>query len=194
MRRVGGWIGSVLICASLCACGSPTTAFAPSPTADPHTAPTAAQATPAQTEPVTSTAVVPRATSTVASEPTDQVTATPTQPSTAPVTDTPVVTPTEQPFGPTITLSDTGKTVTLTLGERFVLQLGDTFIWSVSIDNPTIISRVPGVLPIRGSQGLFETLKPGQTMLHATGDPACRQAKPQCELPSQLFQVTVVVQ
>jgi hypothetical protein len=65
--------------------------------------------------------------------------------------------------------------------------------WQLQINDPTILSRVPNVLTIKGSQGLFEGHKAGQTTLTATGDLACRKAQPPCSAPSFLFQLQIVV-
>jgi hypothetical protein len=79
-------------------------------------------------------------------------------------------------------------------GERFLLNLGDVFVWQVTPADPTILSRVVNVLTIRGSQGLYEAHRAGRTELTATGDPACRQSQPPCAAPSRLFRVQVVVE
>jgi hypothetical protein len=93
----------------------------------------------------------------------------------------------------TVTLSDSGRTINLQVGERFLLSLGDTLNWSLQVDDPGILSRVPNILTVRGSQGLFEAHRAGRTKLTATGDPACRKAQPACMLPSLFFQLQIVV-
>jgi hypothetical protein len=95
----------------------------------------------------------------------------------------------------TITLEDSGKTVQIHTGGRFVLSLGtDIYEWAVAIDDQTVLHRVVNITPLRGSQGVYEALKAGSTVLHASGDPLCAQAKPACKMPSRLFTLTVVVQ
>jgi hypothetical protein len=103
-----------------------------------------------------------------------------------------VGTPTSE--SPTVTLADQGKTITLAVGQRFLLSLGEGYNWNVSIDNQNMVSRVIGILTVRGSQGLYEAHLPGTATLTATGDPLCRQSKPPCERPSILFNVKIVVQ
>jgi hypothetical protein len=95
--------------------------------------------------------------------------------------------------GRSVTLDDNGKTVALQPGDRFLLNLGEGYNWDVSIADPSIVSRVIGVLTIRGSQGLYEAHEPGTTALTATGDPDCRTQQPACALPSRLFEVQIVV-
>lgn len=94
---------------------------------------------------------------------------------------------------PTVTLADDGQTITLQPGQRFLLDLGADYNWTVTVDDPAIVSRVVNVLTIRGSQGLYEAHQPGRTTLSATGDPICRQAQPPCGAPSRLFRLQVVV-
>ncbi len=93
----------------------------------------------------------------------------------------------------TITMNDNGRTITLQVGEQFLLNLCDNLDWQWQIDYPAIVSRVPNVLTIRGSQGLFEARQPGQTTLTARGDPPCRKAQPACMTPSFLFRAQIVV-
>ncbi len=95
--------------------------------------------------------------------------------------------------GRSVTLDDSGKTVTLQPGDRFLLNLGEGYNWDVTIADQNVVSRVVGVLTIRGSQGLFEARQPGTTTLTATGDPVCRSQQPACEAPSRMFEVQIVV-
>jgi photosystem II stability/assembly factor-like uncharacterized protein len=94
---------------------------------------------------------------------------------------------------PTVTLADDGQTITLQAGQRFLLDLGADYNWTVTVDDPAVVSRVVNVLTIRGSQGLYEAHQPGRTTLSATGDPLCRQAQPPCGAPSRLFRLQMVV-
>ena len=95
---------------------------------------------------------------------------------------------------PTVTQADQGKTITLHVGKRFLLSLGEGYDWNVIIDKQDVVSRVIGILTVRGSQGLFEAHQPGTAALTATGDPLCRQSQPPCGQPSILFNVKIVVQ
>lgn len=109
-------------------------------------------------------------------------------------------TPTPQPIATdengnlTVVLENSGQTVPLKVGQRFLLKLGEGYDWQVQVADQAILSRVPNVMVIRGAQGLYEAHLAGTTHLTATGDPPCRTAKPPCEAPSRMFEITVVVQ
>jgi len=93
-----------------------------------------------------------------------------------------------------ITLADNGKTFTLYPGDSFLLNLGmDTFDWTVNVDNQDVLSRVKGVMVIRGAQGIYEANSPGEASLTAVGNPLCRSSVPACEMPSIMFRITVIV-
>ena len=93
-----------------------------------------------------------------------------------------------------ITLADNGKTFILHPGDRFLLNLGmNTFDWTVDIDNQNVLSRVKGVMVIRGAQGIYEANSLGEALLTAIGNPLCRNSVPACEMPSIMFRITVIV-
>jgi hypothetical protein len=106
------------------------------------------------------------------------------------------VTPTEPAPGETrtVTLDDRGKTIPLRVDERFLLQLGDGFTWSINISDLSVISRVPNIMVVKGAQGVFVAHQPGKVTLSASGDPLCRQSKPACSMPSIVFEVNFIVQ
>ena len=93
-----------------------------------------------------------------------------------------------------ITRDSNGQTVTLHVGDRFVLQLGDQYNWTVNVADPAVVSRVINITPIRGSQGVYEAHAAGTTTLSASGDPLCRTAKPACAMPSLIVEIKLVVQ
>lgn len=94
----------------------------------------------------------------------------------------------------TMTLEDNGKTFILQPGERFLLNLDlEQFIWTVAVDNQKVLSRVPNIPVIQGTQGVYETHDPGQAILTAVGDPLCRSSKPMCMMPSMIFKITIIV-
>ncbi len=93
-----------------------------------------------------------------------------------------------------VTLADDGKTVHFKVGQRFLLNLGAEYNWNPVVADQSIVSRVIGILVIRGAQGIYEAHAPGTTTLTATGDPTCRQSKPACAMPSRVFKVTLVVE
>jgi hypothetical protein len=110
-------------------------------------------------------------------------------------TPTPQSVPTEVADStPRITLADNGQTLTFQAGQSLLLFLGEDYNWSLSISDQNVISRVKNIATIRGSQGVFDALKPGTSVLSAVGDPTCLDLKPACAQPSIQFQVTIVVQ
>ena len=92
-----------------------------------------------------------------------------------------------------MTLADEGKSITLTAGESFLLKLGDTYDWTVTVSDETIVSRVKNIAVVRGAQGVYETHQQGHATLTATGEPVCRNSQPPRAMPSRLFQVELVV-
>jgi hypothetical protein len=112
--------------------------------------------------------------------------------------------PTPLPLSPTptlalgqvrsLTLDDSGKTINLRVGARFLLNLGEGYDWTVEIGDPSVLARVADVPIPKGAQGWFEARQPGSTTLSAMGDPPCRKIQPPCLAPSRLFQATVIVQ
>ena len=104
-------------------------------------------------------------------------------------------TPTRPPaLGRTITLADHGSTLTMLVAQRFLLSLGDEFQWKVTPKDERVLGKVPDVLMVKGSQGLYEAKKKGRTALDAVGEPACRKAKPPCEAPSRSFHLEIIVE
>jgi hypothetical protein len=95
---------------------------------------------------------------------------------------------------PVLTLESSGQTLTLKSGQTFLLKLGEGYDWQIIIADQSVVSRVKNVMVIRGAQGLYTALQPGQTEFSAQGDPLCRSAKPACAQPSVLFRQTIVVQ
>lgn len=92
-----------------------------------------------------------------------------------------------------VTLADNGATVEMKVGDRFLLNLRDFYDWSLNVADIGILSRVKNIAVIQGAKGIYEALKPGTTVLTATGDPACLKSTPPCAAPSILFETTVVV-
>jgi hypothetical protein len=103
------------------------------------------------------------------------------------------IVPKDLPAAPNITLADNGKTITLLTGQSFLLQLGEDNVWTVSVDDQSVLKRMINVMVIRGAQGIYVAGKPGTTTLSATGDPICLQNQPPCAAPSIQFKITVIV-
>ncbi|MGE5222362.1 MAG: WD40/YVTN/BNR-like repeat-containing protein [Omnitrophica WOR_2 bacterium] len=92
-----------------------------------------------------------------------------------------------------VTRSQNQQTIALSVGQEFLLNLGEGFDWTVTVDNQAVLSRKVNVTVIRGAQGIYVANQAGTATLQATGDPVCRQAKPACMAPSILFEIKVVV-
>ncbi len=145
------------------------------------------------TQPVlaTLTPEVATAVNVVTAEPARTIVAVPVATSAA-GTPTPVTFP---PGGGLIVgLADQGQTVIMHVGDRFLLQLGEVFDWTVTSSDDTVVGRVPNITVIRGAQGLYEGRKAGEADLNAIGDPLCRSANPPCMVPSISFTLHVQVE
>ena len=92
-----------------------------------------------------------------------------------------------------VTLDDQGKTISLTVGESFLLKLGDQYTWDVTISDQNVVSREKNIAVVRGAQGVYTANQPGTVTLSAAGDPQCRQSQPPCAMPSIQFMITIVV-
>jgi hypothetical protein len=93
----------------------------------------------------------------------------------------------------TVTLDDQGKTIRLTVGDRFLLKLGEVFSWEVTVSDPSVVDRVTNVTVVRGAQGIYEALKAGTITLTASGTSLCQSSAPPCGTPGMEFSVTLVV-
>jgi hypothetical protein len=93
----------------------------------------------------------------------------------------------------TVTLAEDGRTITLLPGQYALVNLGSELDWTVHVHDETIVSRVAGITVVRGAQGIYQANRVGQTVLSATGDPACRKAQPACAQVSRTFTVTIIV-
>jgi hypothetical protein len=92
----------------------------------------------------------------------------------------------------TVTLDDDRKTITLRVGEHFLLKLGDTLSWKVTVSDESIVSRVPNVTVVKGAQGIYAAKKAGETNLDAAGSPICEPQAP-CPAFVRAFRVRVEV-
>jgi hypothetical protein len=120
-------------------------------------------------------------------------------PSLPPGSGTTTMTPPAATAAPTgqelsLTLADEEKTVNLKVGQRFLLNLGADYDWTPLVADQNVVSRVVGILVIRGAQGVYEAHAPGTTILTASGSPTCLKSKPACAMPSRLYKVTLVVE
>ncbi len=91
-----------------------------------------------------------------------------------------------------VTSADDNKTITLQVNETFLLKLGEGYYWNITIDDQTIISRVPNVLVVRGAQGIYRAHEPGRATLTAFGKPICPPGQPCPELV-RVFRLYIIV-
>ncbi len=92
----------------------------------------------------------------------------------------------------TVTLADNGKTITMTNGQTFLLNLGADYDWAVDVADQSVLSRVPNITVIRGAQGVYQARRAGTTTLAAQGKVICppSQVCPQVIVD---FRIQVVV-
>jgi len=121
-----------------------------------------------------------------AAAPTRIVKPTPVEPSPSP-------TPPHDPIIITLNDARTAQTFYLTVGDTFMLKLGDGYTWQVQIDDERIVARVPNISLKAGAPWLYQARAVGQTEVQIAGDPVCLNASPPCAMPSVLFQVKITV-
>lgn len=86
--------------------------------------------------------------------------------------------------GQVVTLDDAGKPISLRVGDRFLLFLSKgEYEFTPSVLDETILQKVTDV-EIPGSQGVFEALRQGSTILIAIGELPCAKAQPACLAPA----------
>jgi hypothetical protein len=93
----------------------------------------------------------------------------------------------------TLTLADNGTTITVAVGDRVELRLDVNLNWTVSVSDPSVLRRPPGIALVREVQGLWDAVALGSATISATGDAPCRLSTPPCSVPSLLFSATVNV-
>ena len=97
--------------------------------------------------------------------------------------------------GRIITLEDQGKTISLNVGERFLLALErGGYSWTLNFSDQTVLEQVSDIPPAPGSQGIFEAKQAGQVRLSATGELPCHKSTPPCLAATLLFEVNITVQ
>ncbi len=92
-----------------------------------------------------------------------------------------------------VTLADDRGTISLHVGERFLLDLDGGFDWTVTVADPAVVTRVVNITVVPGAQGVYEARAVGHTTLTAVGDLPCRRATPPCLAPSRAFSLTIIV-
>lgn len=93
----------------------------------------------------------------------------------------------------TITRDAHGQTITLAVGESFLLKLGEEYTWEITVSDQNVLSRVKNIAVVRGAQGVYEAHQVGIVTISASGDPLCRQSKPACGMPSIQMEFTIQV-
>lgn len=120
---------------------------------------------------------------------------TPENPST--VISTPEGTPSAAPSEPapvTITLANNNQSITLQVGQRFLLQLGDSNRWNVNIDNQDVVSRLVNISVVKGAQGVYEAHRTGNALLSAVGTAVCDPTQGVCSHLAIGFALQITVQ
>jgi hypothetical protein len=92
-----------------------------------------------------------------------------------------------------VTRADAGATISVARGASVLVKLGTDFDWTVTVSDPLVLGRVPGVTLVLGAQGLYTALATGQATISAVGDPPCRKSTPPCGAPSLLVSVIIAV-
>lgn len=97
--------------------------------------------------------------------------------------------------GPSVTLEDGDKTLTLQVGQRFLVFLkSPSHTWTVLQFDPAVIRKVADAQLIEGAQGVFEAVGRGQTELVAKGELPCHSADPPCLAVTLGFILKIVVE
>jgi hypothetical protein len=75
--------------------------------------------------------------------------------------------------GLVVTAADDGKTIHLTAGQRFTVDLGGSMDWSVKMTDAQVVRQIVGAPMPAGAQGVYEAAAAGTTILNAVGKPHC---------------------
>ncbi len=121
-----------------------------------------------------------------AAAPTRVVKPTTVEPSSSP-------TPLRDPIVITLNDAQTAQTFYLTVGDTFMLKLGDDYTWQIQIGDERIVARVPNIRSKADTLWLYQARAVGQIEVQIEGDPVCLNASPPCAMPSVLFQVKITV-
>lgn len=96
--------------------------------------------------------------------------------------------------GTVITLDYVGQTIFMKPGQGFLLQLGDSFDWEITVDPPEVLTVNQRYVPLEGEQGVWIARQKGKATLRAVGSPGCLQNSPPCARPNVLFTLKVEVE
>jgi hypothetical protein len=95
--------------------------------------------------------------------------------------------------GLVVTLDYAGQTITMRPGNGFMLQLGQSYTWQVTIDPADSLTPNMKITPEPGEQGVFIARKSGEATLTAIGEPLCLKENPPCSRPNLLFTLKLIV-
>ena len=102
--------------------------------------------------------------------------------------------PSDQPAASPVrvTSADNGTTLRLTVGQRFLLDLGSSVGWVVTVSDEQVVGRVMDIPVPAGAEGVYEARSTGSTLLSATGSPPCPSGSV-CPMFRVGFRLTIVV-
>ncbi len=92
-----------------------------------------------------------------------------------------------------IGIEQNNQVVLMKPGEQFELRLKEGYIWEVSIENTAVVKLVEPGDESGATQGVYQAINPGETVLRASGDPPCRWETPACMQPSLLYELKIQV-
>lgn len=95
--------------------------------------------------------------------------------------------------GLVVTLDYAGQTITMRRGTGFLLMLGQSYNWRVSIDPPEILTPNMKITPEPGEQGVYIARELGNATLTAIGEPLCLKEDPPCVRPNLLFTLNLII-
>ena len=97
--------------------------------------------------------------------------------------------------GRVVAFEDNARTISLKTGQKFLLHLkNEPYEWKVNVEEPRVIRLAGTSSSIRGSQGIYEALRPGRTSLTAEGELPCHKVNPPCMAPTLAFNARFVIE
>ena len=97
--------------------------------------------------------------------------------------------------GRVVVFEDNARTITLKTGQKFLLHLkNEPYQWIATVKEPRVIRLAETSSSIRGSQGIYEALRPGKTSLTAEGELPCHKMNPPCMAATLAFEARFVVE
>lgn len=97
------------------------------------------------------------------------------------------------PVTATITTADDGGTVTVHVGDRVQIALGEQYEWKLDPPDGVVLTHpVQNYMLVRGTQAIWLASSVGRSVIHATGTAACATGQP-CPQLAVAFTVTIDV-